>query len=156
MANQQLAQLETHPMSAPVPDITNDTVMLTDRSIALLSSQWLYPAADSYRHRYPQPNFRQSFGTLMEEWGRIESPERDENLTGRPRESTNLTPGSSQRLSNQPKNKHGHKCGKHETQSPWLPFWPQWKRMYIILHRLGAPGWSNTSENGSLTQRRKK
>ena len=66
-------------MSAPVPDITNDTVMLTDRSIALLSSQWLYPAADSYRHRYPQPNFRQSFGTLMEEWGRIESPERDGN-----------------------------------------------------------------------------
>jgi hypothetical protein len=41
--------------------------MLADRSLALLSSERLHPAADWNRCRYPQPNIEQSPGTLLEE-----------------------------------------------------------------------------------------
>jgi|UPI00001F7C32 hypothetical protein len=44
MANQKLAQLETHPMGKhQIPDTINE--ILADRSLAWLSSERLYPAA---------------------------------------------------------------------------------------------------------------
>jgi hypothetical protein len=43
--------------------------MLADRSLAWLSSAWLYPAANRNRCRYPQPNMGWTSGTIMEEFG---------------------------------------------------------------------------------------
>ena len=43
--------------------------MLADESLAQLSSQWLDSAADVNRHGDPQPNIRQSSGSLEEEYG---------------------------------------------------------------------------------------
>jgi hypothetical protein len=42
--------------------------MLIDRSLAWISFERLYPATDSERYRYPQPNSGWSLEILMEEW----------------------------------------------------------------------------------------
>jgi hypothetical protein len=44
--------------------------MLTDRSLAWLSSERLHPAADSDECRDPEPNSGWSLGTLMEKLGK--------------------------------------------------------------------------------------
>jgi hypothetical protein len=41
--------------------------MLADRSLAYLSAERLYLAADWNRHRYLQPNIGQRLGFIMEE-----------------------------------------------------------------------------------------
>ena len=51
--------------------------MLADRSLAQLSSERLYPAADRNRSREPQPNFGQNLETFMEELGEgLRGPEK--------------------------------------------------------------------------------
>jgi hypothetical protein len=62
--------------------------MLSNR--IMLSSERLYPAADSDRYRHPQPNSGwSSYGRIG---GRIAGLKGDRNSTGRPTESTNLDP----------------------------------------------------------------
>jgi hypothetical protein len=43
--------------------------MLAERSLIQLSSERLHPAADQNRFRDPQPNIRQSLGSLVEQLG---------------------------------------------------------------------------------------
>jgi hypothetical protein len=54
--------------------------MLTDRSLAWLSSERLYPAVDSDRCRHPFSNSGWSLGTLMEEQEDIAVPKTIETL----------------------------------------------------------------------------
>jgi hypothetical protein len=49
----------------PIPWASTNSVMLTDKSLAWLSSERFHLAADSDRHRDPQPNIGWSLGTLM-------------------------------------------------------------------------------------------
>jgi hypothetical protein len=64
--------------------------MFADRSLAWLSSERLYPAADSNRCRHLQPNSGWSLETLMEESGGrigvpkgIGTPQEDQQSTDR-------------------------------------------------------------------------
>ena len=80
--------------------------MLTDRTLARLSSERCHPAADSDRCRYPQASSTRSLGTLMEEQEKRLWPQGNGNSTGSPADSTNLDPWGSPRLNYQPKNIH--------------------------------------------------
>ena len=62
--------------------------MLTVRS--MLSSERLNPAADSDRHRHPQPNWMELGNSYGRIGGRTMGPEGDRNSTRRPTELTNL------------------------------------------------------------------
>jgi hypothetical protein len=74
------------------------------------------PAADSDKCRDPQPNRGWSLGTLIGRvGGRAEGPKGDRNSTGKPKESTNLDPWSSQKLNYQPKSIHRLDLELHPT-----------------------------------------
>ena len=69
-----------------------------------------------------ETEIRDSYGRAM---GRIEGHERDGNPTGRPTESTNLDPGNSQSLSDQPESiqelerRPRHVCNGQAAQPSW-------------------------------------
>jgi hypothetical protein len=89
MVNKWLAQIESH-VTGKNQFLTLLVILcdtLADRSLAKLSSERPYPAANGKRCRDPQLSIRWSWGSLMEELG-----EGLRDSTGRPTESTNRNP----------------------------------------------------------------
>ena len=69
--------------------------------------------------------------------GSIEDPQGDGNPTGK----LTWTPGSSQRLSQQPKSPQG--LLRQDTYVADTYVWPQWERMSLIQQELDATGWGH-------------
>jgi hypothetical protein len=89
--------------------------MVTDKSLAQLSSERLHPAVGGNKCRDPQPNIRQR--AQREEWqgwsgGKgMREPERSRTPQENLQNQLTWAHGGSQRLSHQPKSMHGLDLG---------------------------------------------
>ena len=99
--------------------------MIADRSLALLSSEKLYPAADLDRYRYPQSNITQNSGSIVVE---LEEGLRNPKRTGIPQADEQSqftwTLGDSQRPNYQPKSIQGLDLSTQPL--PHIESWPSW------------------------------
>ena len=109
MANQSPPQLEIHPRSKH-QSLTLLTILLYFQEDYVFFER-LYLAADSDRHRHPQPNMDGDWVFLWKSRKNDFRPQKNTKSTGRPTESTNLGPWCSRSLNHQPKNIHGLNLG---------------------------------------------
>jgi hypothetical protein len=80
--------------------------MLSDRSLAYLSSERIHPAAVSDRCRQPQTNTGWRFGTHREELEKDGNPKGDMYSTGEQKSQLTCSLRGFKRLGHQPKNIH--------------------------------------------------